>query len=94
MKKMSISALLLVLAMILGILAGCGNSTGAPAAGSETASAPADAESAADDLFVPDVPVAAAEAFSALAPAWIPCYNPLCAARHGPVAQQDRAVAS
>ena len=34
MKKMSISALLLVLAMILGILAGCGNSTGAPAAGS------------------------------------------------------------
>jgi ABC-type glycerol-3-phosphate transport system substrate-binding protein len=62
MKKMSISALLLVLAMILGILAGCGNSTGAPAAGSETASAPAEAESAADDLFVPDVPVAAAEA--------------------------------
>ena len=28
------------------------------------------------------------------APARIPCYNPLCAARHGPVAQQDRAVAS
>jgi len=61
MKKMNLFALLLVLAMILGILAGCGNSAEAPAAGSETTSAPAEAESAADDLFVPDVPVAAAE---------------------------------
>ena len=61
MKKMNLLALLLALAVMLGMMAACGSTGSTPTSGTETAAAATENTSTDDDLFVPDVPVAAAE---------------------------------